>query len=190
VELEALAISALTKEELRQRFAKIQKEVVDEQKKRQKAESKTALDTVQGHFKKEEHKDSKFFVGHLPISANAKAISDVITHYKTKEKETTVYVFAGSKDDAVMHGVYVGTVCFFSFPHSSHSWLIGQSSNANMSNRTSPPRASRPSNGPPPSPRSLAARRAARSRAGRARAPTRASSTRRLRARSSGWWRR
>ncbi|KAL2122835.1 hypothetical protein VTJ04DRAFT_3290 [Mycothermus thermophilus] len=109
VELEALAISALTKEELRQRFAKIQKEVVDEQKKRQKAESKTALDTVQGHFKKEEHKDSKFFVGHLPISANAKAISDVITHYKTKEKETTVYVFAGSKDDAVMHGVYVGT---------------------------------------------------------------------------------
>ncbi|KAL2022752.1 hypothetical protein VTK56DRAFT_4568 [Thermocarpiscus australiensis] len=109
VELDALSISALTKEELRQRFAKIQKEVVDEQKKRQKAESKTALDTVQGHFKKEENKDAKFFVGHLPISANAKAISDVMTYYKSKEKERTVYVFAGSKDDAVMHGVYVGT---------------------------------------------------------------------------------
>ncbi|KAK4110410.1 hypothetical protein N656DRAFT_799929 [Canariomyces notabilis] len=109
VELDALTISALTKEELRQRFAKIQKEVVDEQKKRQKAESKTALDTVQSHFQKEENKDAKFFVGHLPISANAKAISDVMTYYKSKDKERTVYVFAGSKDDAVMHGVYVGT---------------------------------------------------------------------------------
>ncbi|KAL2270065.1 hypothetical protein VTJ83DRAFT_2249 [Remersonia thermophila] len=109
VELDALAISTLAKEDLRQRFAKIQKEVVDEQKKRQKAESKTALDTVQGHFKKDENKESKFFVGHLPISANAKAIADVMTYYKTKDKERTVYVFAGSKDDAVMHGVYVGT---------------------------------------------------------------------------------
>ncbi|KAH6845333.1 tRNA synthetases class II (A)-domain-containing protein [Chaetomium sp. MPI-CAGE-AT-0009] len=109
VELDALTISALTKEELRQRFAKIQKEVVDEQKKRQKAESKTALDTVQDHFKKDENKEAKFFVGHLPISANAKAISDVMTYYKSKDKTRTVYVFAGSKDDAVMHGVYVGT---------------------------------------------------------------------------------
>jgi alanyl-tRNA synthetase len=109
VELDALTISALTKEELRQRFAKIQKVVVDEQKKRQKAESKTALDTVQDHFKAEANKDSKFFVGHLPISANAKAISDVMTYYKSKDKERTVYIFAGSKDDAVMHGVYVGT---------------------------------------------------------------------------------
>ena len=112
VELDALTISALTKEELRQRFAKIQKEVVDEQKKRQKAESKTALDTVQDHFKKDENKEAKFFVGHLPISANAKAIADVMTYYKSKDKERTVYVFAGSKDDAVMHGVYVGTVSY------------------------------------------------------------------------------
>ncbi|KAK5663753.1 hypothetical protein OQA88_4184 [Cercophora sp. LCS_1] len=109
VELDGLAISALTKEELRAKFAKVQKEVVDEQKKRQKAESKTALDTVQGHFQKDEHKDSKFFVGHLPISANAKAISDVLNHYKSKDKERSVYVFAGEASDAVMHGVYVGT---------------------------------------------------------------------------------
>jgi alanyl-tRNA synthetase len=110
VELEALTVSVLTKEELRAKFAKMQKEIIDEQKKRQKAESKTALDTVQGHFKEDANKDSKFFVGHLPISANAKAISDVMNYYKTKDKERTVYVFAGSKDDAVMHGVYVGTV--------------------------------------------------------------------------------
>ncbi|KAK0730368.1 tRNA synthetases class II (A)-domain-containing protein [Lasiosphaeris hirsuta] len=109
VELEGLAISTVTKEELRTKFTRIQKEVVDEQKKRQKAESKTALDTVQGHFEKDENKDAKYFVGHLPISANAKALSEVMTYYKTKDKERSVYVFAGSKDDAVLHGVYVGT---------------------------------------------------------------------------------
>lgn len=107
VELDGLVISVLTKEELRAKFAKIQKEVVDEQKKRQKAESKTALDTVAGHFKKDE--ETKWFVGHIPISANAKAISDVLNQYKTKDKERSVYVFAGSKDETVMHGVYVGT---------------------------------------------------------------------------------
>lgn len=111
VELDALVVSTLTKEQdLKPKFAKIQKEVVDEQKKRQKAESKTALDTVQGHFKKDETKDAKFFVGHLPISANMKAVADVLTYYKSKDKERTVYVFAGSKDEAVVHGVYVGTV--------------------------------------------------------------------------------
>ncbi|KAK3383727.1 tRNA synthetases class II (A)-domain-containing protein [Lasiosphaeria ovina] len=108
VELDRLSISVLTKEKLRTKFTQIQKEVVEEQKKRQKAESKTALDTVQGHFK-EDKKDAKYYVGHLPISANAKAISDVMNYYKTKDKERTVYVFAGSKDDSVMHGVYVGT---------------------------------------------------------------------------------
>lgn len=109
VELETLPVAVLTKEELRAKFAKIQKEVVEEQKKRQKAESKTALDTVQGHFKQEANKDSKVFVGHLPISANAKAISEVMNYYKSKDKERSVYVFAGSKDEAVFHGVYVGT---------------------------------------------------------------------------------
>ena len=110
VELANMAISTLTKEDLKVRFGKIQKEILDELKKRQKAESKTALDTVQGHFSKDENKESKWFVGHLPISANAKAISDVITHYKSKDKERSVYIFAGSKEDSVMHGVYVGTV--------------------------------------------------------------------------------
>ncbi|KAK3372467.1 tRNA synthetases class II (A)-domain-containing protein [Podospora didyma] len=109
VELDRLSISTLTKEELRKTFLGIQKLVVEEQKKRQKAESSTALTAVQKHFEQEENKDRKFYVGHLPISANAKAISDVMTYYKTKDKARSVYVFAGSKDDAVMHGVYVGT---------------------------------------------------------------------------------
>ncbi|PSR87415.1 tRNA synthetases class II (A)-domain-containing protein [Coniella lustricola] len=109
VELGQLTISVLEKEELRQSFAKIQKSVVDEQKKRQKAESKTALDTVTGHFAKAENKESNVFVGQLPIGANMKAISDVMTHFKSKDKTKSVYVFGGSKDTGVVHGVYVGT---------------------------------------------------------------------------------
>ncbi|KAI3324842.1 tRNA synthetases class II (A)-domain-containing protein [Xylariaceae sp. AK1471] len=110
VELNNMVISTLQKEELKTRFAKIVKSVVDEQKKRQKAESKTALDTVTGYFSKDENKDAKYFIGHLPISANAKAISDVMNHFKSKDKERTVYLFSGSQaEGAVVHGVYVGT---------------------------------------------------------------------------------
>lgn len=116
VELGQLTLSVLEKEDLRQTFAKIQKVVVDEQKKRQKAESKTALDTVAAHFAKPENKDSNWFVGQLPISANMKAISDVMAHYKSKDKSKSVYVFGGSKEGGVVHGVYVGTVSPTSTP--------------------------------------------------------------------------
>ncbi|OAA62028.1 alanyl-tRNA synthetase [Niveomyces insectorum RCEF 264] len=108
-ELNQLAISALTKEELRQRFAKVQKDVLDEQKKRQKAELKTAVATVTDHFAKPENKDTPYFVGHLPISANAKAISEVMNHFRNKDKARSVYVFGGNPTDGVVHGVYVGT---------------------------------------------------------------------------------
>lgn len=110
VDLGQLTLSVLEKEELQTTFAKIHKSVVDEQKKRQKAESKTALDTVTGHFAKPENKESQWFVGHLPISANMKAVSDVIQHYSKKDKTKSVYVFGGSKEAGVVHGVYVGTV--------------------------------------------------------------------------------
>lgn len=115
VELNELTLSVLEKEDLKTTFAKIQKAVVDEQKKRQKAESKTALDTVTAHFAKPENKDSTWFVGQLPISANMKAVSDVMTHYKSKDKTKSVYVFGGSKESGVVHGVYVGTVSLFLF---------------------------------------------------------------------------
>ncbi|KAK7460033.1 tRNA synthetase class II [Colletotrichum acutatum] len=106
--LNQLTISTLTKEDIKKRFDKIVKSVTDEQKKRQKAESKTALDTVAAHFEK--NKDSKWFVGQLPISANAKAIGEVVKHFQSKDKERSVYLFGGSKNEgAVAHGVYVGT---------------------------------------------------------------------------------
>ncbi|CAK7264839.1 Alanine--tRNA ligase [Sporothrix epigloea] len=108
-ELNQLTISALSKEELRTRFAKVQKDVVDEQKKRTKAELKTAVTAVTDFFAKPENKESKWYVGQLPISANAKAISEVINHFRNKDKERSVYVFGGNESDGVVHGVYVGT---------------------------------------------------------------------------------
>ncbi|CAI6080896.1 unnamed protein product [Clonostachys chloroleuca] len=106
-ELSQLVISTLTKDELNKRFQKITNDVVAEQKKRQKAESKTALDAVAKHF--EANADSKWFVGRLPIGANAKAVGDVVKHYQGKDKEKSVYLFGGNKDEGVVHGVYVGT---------------------------------------------------------------------------------
>lgn len=106
--LSQLVISALTKDEFNQRFTKISTSVVNEQKKRQKAESKTALDAVLKYF--EEHKEAKWFVGRLPISANAKALGDVMKHFQSKDKEKSVYVVGGSKEEGgVAHAVYVGT---------------------------------------------------------------------------------
>jgi alanyl-tRNA synthetase len=111
VEMSNLEISTLTAHALQERFAKVHKDVLDEQKKRQKAESKAALDTVKGHFEKAENKDAKWFVGQLPISANAKAVNDVLTFYKSKDKDKSVYLFAGSEQEgSVMHAVYVGKV--------------------------------------------------------------------------------
>ncbi|KAG8409412.1 Alanine--tRNA ligase [Metarhizium acridum] len=105
---ENLIISKVTAEGLEAKFTKVVKSVTDEQKKRQKAESKAAFDAVTGHFAKVENKGAKFFIGYLPISANAKVIFDVINHYKTNEKEKSVYLFGGSTaEGAVVHGVYV-----------------------------------------------------------------------------------
>jgi len=105
-DLNQLTVSTLTKEDLKVRFAKVQKDLLDDQKKRQKAESKAALDIVASHFA--DNKDSNVYIGKLPISANPKAISDVMNHYKTKVKDKTVYLFGGD-ETAVVHGVYVGT---------------------------------------------------------------------------------
>ncbi|EKD18456.1 uncharacterized protein L3040_007520 [Drepanopeziza brunnea f. sp. 'multigermtubi'] len=102
-DLNQLTVATLTKDELKTRLAKVQKEILDEQKKRQKAESKTALDSVTGHFST--NQDSKVFVGALPISANMKAVTDVMNHFKSKAKDKSVYLIAGSKSE-VVHGVY------------------------------------------------------------------------------------
>lgn len=109
VHLNALKISVLRKAELKTRFEKTQKLVFEETKKRQKLESKIALDAALEHFEK--NPDSKYFVAKLPIGANGKAIGDVLQHFQKKDKSKTVYVFGGSQDEGVVaHGVFVGSV--------------------------------------------------------------------------------
>ncbi|KAG5941109.1 hypothetical protein E4U53_007470 [Claviceps sorghi] len=106
--LSQLVISTLTKDQLNARFQKIAASVVAEQKKRQKAEAGAALGCVVKHF--EEKKDAEYFVGRLPISANAKALTEVFKHFQAKDKTKSVYVFGGGEQEgAVVHGVYVGT---------------------------------------------------------------------------------
>ncbi|KAI9681003.1 MAG: Alanine--tRNA ligase [Trizodia sp. TS-e1964] len=110
--LNELTISAITKSQLRERFAKINKAILDEQKTRQKLESKKALDAVHEFFEKPENADKKVLVVRLPISANAKAVGDLINHIRAKEKEKTIYVFAADDESSaeerkVIHGCHV-----------------------------------------------------------------------------------
>ncbi|KAI6251011.1 Alanine--tRNA ligase [Erysiphe necator] len=108
-ELNKATISTITKDQLRTRFAKIQKDFLDEKKKDQKAESKAALDTVIEYFGRPENKDANFYIGQPLSSANSRAIADIMNHFKSKEKDKTVYLFGGSETEgAVVHGVYVG----------------------------------------------------------------------------------
>lgn len=108
-EISQLVISTLTKDQLNQRFQRVAAGVVAEQKKRQKAEAKAALDAVLEHFARNE--EAGWFVGRLPVGANAKALTEVMKHFQAKDKDKTLYLFGGGKDDgALVHGVYVGTV--------------------------------------------------------------------------------
>ena len=108
LELGPLAISAVTKTKLRERFSKIEKAQLDEQKAQQKLESKKAQDTVNEYFLRNEGK--KQAVIELPISANSKAVGEVLNFFKTKSKEKSVYVFAADPEGKVIHGCYVADV--------------------------------------------------------------------------------
>ncbi|KAG6026879.1 hypothetical protein E4U41_001137 [Claviceps citrina] len=107
-ELSRLVISTLAKDELNARFQKTAAAVVAEQKRRQKAEAGAALGRVARHF--EENEGAAYFVGRVPIGANAKAVTEVLKHYQAKDRARSVYVFGGGEDEgAVVHGVYVGS---------------------------------------------------------------------------------
>ena len=111
-ELNQLSISALTKTTLKERFAKIYKTVLDEQKAQQKLEAKKALDAITEYFSKPENKDKATAILKLPISANTKAVSDALNHLKTKDKGKTVYLLAAdsTSDGKVVHGCHVSEV--------------------------------------------------------------------------------
>ncbi|MCJ1468967.1 Alanine--tRNA ligase [Pseudocyphellaria aurata] len=107
-DLNQLSISAIRKSKFRDRLAKVVKLQLDEQKAQQKAESKKALDAVSEFFSQPENAERKQLVAKLPISANAKAISDAINQVKTKSKDKSVYLFAADATGGkVIHGCHV-----------------------------------------------------------------------------------
>ncbi|KAF2634937.1 alanyl-tRNA synthetase-like protein [Massarina eburnea CBS 473.64] len=110
VELNKLTISALTKSQLRERFDKVQKSILNEQKAFAKADNKRVLDTVTNFFK--ENEEAKFLVQKVDWSSNvSKAISEAIKTVsgpKSTLKEKSVYLFAASPEEGkVAHGCYV-----------------------------------------------------------------------------------
>lgn len=113
VDLNQLTISALTKNQFRDRFAKIQKSILDEQKAAAKADNKRVMDIVTNHFTKNE--EARFFVEKVEWSSNVtKAINEAIKSVsgpKSALREKSVYLFSANQDDGkVVHGCYVSEV--------------------------------------------------------------------------------
>jgi len=113
VELNQLSISAVQKSRLRERFAKLNKQVVDGQKAQQKLEAKKALETITTYFQEPENQDKSWLVANLPISANSKAISESLNYVKSKLQGKTVYLLAADPQQGrVAHGCHVSKVGF------------------------------------------------------------------------------
>ncbi|ODV65877.1 hypothetical protein HYPBUDRAFT_157945 [Hyphopichia burtonii NRRL Y-1933] len=107
VALKKLSISVISKAKLTESFNKLDKSIKDQLKSKQKEELKKTLDAVNKWLKDEESKH-EFFVSHIPISANAKAITEAINLIKKQHKEKSLYLITGGASDAkVAHGCYV-----------------------------------------------------------------------------------
>ncbi|KAL1982316.1 hypothetical protein VTN96DRAFT_1474 [Rasamsonia emersonii] len=110
-ELNQLSISAVQKAKFRDRFAQINKQVIEGQKAQQKLESKKALDTITSFFHSPENKDRSWLVAKLPISANSKAVSESLNYVKSKLSDKSVYLLAADPQQGkVAHGCYVSKV--------------------------------------------------------------------------------
>lgn len=103
VKLKTLSISVLEKQKLNELFNSLDKSIKDEIKSQQKLESKKVLDAVNDWLASENAKP--YYVGYIPISANAKAITEAINLLKKKYNEKSLYLITGS--DKVAHGCYV-----------------------------------------------------------------------------------
>ncbi|KAF2203745.1 hypothetical protein GQ43DRAFT_438553 [Delitschia confertaspora ATCC 74209] len=110
VDLNKLVISALTKASFKDRFAKIQKSILDEQKAAAKADNKRVLDAVTNFFSKENKE--KVLVLKVDWSGTVnKAISEAIKNVsgpKSQLKDKTVYLLSANETEGkVVHGCYV-----------------------------------------------------------------------------------
>ena len=114
LDLPQLSISTISKSKFKERFSKVEKAQLDEQKAQQKAESKKALDAVTSFFSDPKNKGKNELVVQLPISANSKAVQETLNHFLKKDKSKTVYLFAAEEGGKVVHGCHVSEVCLLS----------------------------------------------------------------------------
>lgn len=106
VRLGQLPISVIRKQELRDRFSKIEKAVKDEVKTRAKKEAKQTLDSVKNYFT--EHESSPFLIKFIDIPTNAKAITEAINYVKSSAKDKSIYLFTGNDPEGrVAHGCFL-----------------------------------------------------------------------------------
>lgn len=108
-----LSISTIVKDRLKNNLTMIQKDILDEKKRKQKIEANEALETIHAHFACPENEDTKFYIGRLPNSTDLKTIIFVMNHFKHNEKDKTVCMISGSLAESVVtFGTYIGTVGF------------------------------------------------------------------------------
>lgn len=106
VALKKLSISVLDKQKLNEKFTKLDKTIKDNLKAKQKEESKKTLDAVNEWLKDEEKSKAAYFVAHVPIGANAKAITEAINLIKKLHKDKSLYLVTGTTEK-VAHGCYI-----------------------------------------------------------------------------------
>lgn len=110
VELNNLDISAIRKTQFRNQFAKITKDNLDNQKKKQNEEKKKGLDALESYF--DQNKNASGGVIQLPIGGGSKAFNEVLKQINKSLKDKTVYIFAADEDGSgrVQHACVVGPV--------------------------------------------------------------------------------
>src|SRR5262249_4037226 len=91
-ELDSLSISALKKTEFRKKIDKINKDILDHQKKTQKEEIKKAISVVTEYFKINDKATSAAIK--LPVTGNPRIIPEVIKHIQSKLKDKNIYLLA------------------------------------------------------------------------------------------------
>lgn len=109
VQLGQLSISVISKNELRLKFGKIEKQVKDEVKARAKKEIKQVLDEVKAFF--DSNQDAEYLVKHINIPVNGKAITEAINYMKVSAKDKSIYILTGNGSEGkVGHGCYISDV--------------------------------------------------------------------------------
>lgn len=110
IALNNLSIAAVTKSELRARFAAISKGILDAQKAATKAENKRVLEAVAGRLTEDDPRAPS--VVQLPYSGGVgKAITEALKQVSAKNKERAVYLLAADEGEGkVVHGCYMPDV--------------------------------------------------------------------------------